>query len=212
LETAPAYAAPAEGDTYVYAEVNEFNNEVIGRFRERVERVAPDRVTVSIEPDGAAAGPARTEVLTKDGNWLQHPVVSRDQRLEYHFAAPYPAYAFPLEPGKTWSGRVGAKVSGDTGARSVRVDGKVLGNERIRVPAGEFDTVKIRRIVYAGDADGTHTETTITEYEWYAPALSRAVRTTRESGYLAISASSGGQAQRGEMMRYELIEARPAGR
>ena len=212
LETVPASAAPAEGDTYVYVEVNAYNNEVIGRFRERVERVDPDRITVSIEPVSAAAGLARTEVLTKDGNWLQHPVVSRDQRLEYHFAAPFPAYVFPLEPGKTWSRRVEAKVPGDARTRSVRVDGEVLGTERIRVPAGEFDTVKIRRVVYPGDAEGTLNETTITEYEWYAPALGRAVRATRESLYMNISASSSGQVHRGEKLRYELIEARPAGR
>lgn len=212
LGTVPASAAPAEGDTYVYVEVNAYNNEGIGRFRERVERVDPDRVTVSIEPDSAAAGLARTEVLTKDGNWLQRPVVSRDQRLEYHFAAPYPAYVFPLEPGKTWSRRVEAKVPGDAGTRSVRVDGEVLGTERIRVPAGEFDTVKIRRVVYPGDGDAQRSETTITEYEWYAPALGRAVRATRESWYLDTSASSSGQVHRGERVRYELIEARPAKR
>lgn len=212
LATVPASAAPAVGDTYVYVEVNAYNNEVIGRIRERVEKVEPDRVTVSIEPDSAAAGLARTEVLTRDGNWLQHPVVSRDQRLEYHFAAPYPAYVFPLDPGKTWSRRVEAKVPGDARSRSVRVDGEVLGTERIRVPAGEFDTVRIRRAVYPGDADGTLSETTITEYEWYAPALGRAVRATRESMYLNTSASSSGQVHRGEKLRYELIEARPAGR
>lgn len=213
LGTIPALAAPAEGDTYVYVEVNAYTNEVNGRLRERVGKVDPDRVTISVEPDGTvAAGSAHTKVLTKDGNWLQNLVVSHGKWLEYHFAAPYPAYVFPLAPGKTWSLRVDAKVPGYTRTRSVRVDGAVVGLERIRVPAGEYDTVKIRRLVHAGDAEGALSETAIIEYEWYAPALGRTVRATTESKHHDYTQTSNTQLRLGDRLRYELVEVRPAGR
>jgi hypothetical protein len=212
LGAIPASGAPAEGDTYVYVEVDAYTNEVKGRLRERVTGVDPDRVTISVEPDGAVAGFAHTKVLTKDGNWLQNLVVSHGKWLEYLFAAPYPAYVFPLTPGRTWSQRVDAKVSGYTRTRSVRVDGAVLGLERIRVPAGEYDTVKIRRFVYAGDAESPRSETAIIEYEWYAPALGRPVRATTESKHLDMSQTSNTQHRPGDRLRYELVEVRPAGR
>jgi hypothetical protein len=56
----------------------------------------------------------------------------------------------------------------------VRVDAEVLGGERIVTAAGEFDTVRIYRRIYAGDWDGFLTETTITEVEWYSPEIGRA--------------------------------------
>jgi len=212
LGTIPASGAPAEGDTYVYVEVNAYTNEVNGRLRERVNRVDPDRVTISVEPEGAVTAFAHTKVLTKDGNWLQNLVVSHGKWQEYHFAAPYPAYVFPLDPGKTWSLRVDAKVPGQGRTRSVRVDGAVLGFERIRVPAGEYDTVKIRRSVYAGDALAWLGETSIIEYEWYAPALGRMVRATTESKHLDTTQTSNTQHRPGDRLQYELVEVRPAGR
>jgi len=107
---------------------------------------------------------------------VRHPLVNHLELVDYEFAPAYPAYVFPLAPGKSWSTRVNA-TNPVKGSRSVRVDGIVVGAVRFRVPAGEFDTIKIRRDVYAGDAPETH----ITKFEWYAPALGRAVRTESSS-------------------------------
>ena len=59
----------------------------------------------------------------------------------------------------------------------------MLGNERVRVPAGEFDTVKIHRIIYPGDPGNFRTETRIDETDWFAPALGRSVRTETNSSW-----------------------------
>lgn len=50
--------------------------------------------------------------------------------------------------------------------------------------AGEFDTVKIRRLVYPGDPNFDQMETQIIEVEWYALALKRAVRIERRSEWI----------------------------
>ena len=206
-----AAAAPSAGDTYVYRLVNGYNNEERAQLRHQVERVEAGRVTVAVSADKADGGVARTEIYTGDGNWLQREIESHGRPVEYAFAAAYPAYAFPLESGKKWSARVPARVSATGASRSVRVDGRVIGPERIRVPAGEFDTIKVQRFVYPGDAGDPSftTETHVTETEWYAPALGRAVRTERRSTWLNPTECGldNGCDFRGNWDIYELVEA-----
>lgn len=204
-------AAPAAGDTWAYRVVNGYNNEVRGNVRYRVDKVETDRVVVAFTNDATLLGYPRTDVYTRDGNWLRHPLINHDQPVDYDFAQPYPAYMFPLDTGKSWSLRVNA-VNPATGKRaSVRVDGEVLGAERITVPAGAFDTIKVRRRIYAGDWDGPRAETNITEIEWYAPALGRAVRIDSNSSYMDQGRCSDEMSActpvRGDWQIFELVEA-----
>jgi len=211
--TALAATPPITGDAYVYQLVNGYNKETRGKVSYQIARVEPDRITVSVTPDNPEAGKQRTEVFNQEGNWLAHEVESHGQKVHYEFAAAYPAYVFPLEQGKSWSLRVSATVAGEQRARSVRVDGKVLGAERIRVPAGEFDTIKVRRYVYPGDHAFLLSETYVTEIDWYAPALGRAVRTERNSIYLDLNSCGFARCEaRGDWDIYELVESRPAKR
>lgn len=183
LSVGGAVAAPAAGDSWAYRVANGYNREILGRLQYRVESVVAERVTVALTTDVALLGRPRSEVYTPEGNWLRHALINHDQPVEYEFAQPYPAYVFPLDIGKSWSLRVQA-TNPVTGSRaSVRVDGDVLGAERITVPAGAFDTIKLRRRIYAGDWDGRRAETNITEIEWYAPALGRVVRADTKSDY-----------------------------
>ena len=209
-------AAAAAGDSWAYRVANGYNREVQGRVQYRVEKVEADRVTVLVTPDVAALGRPRTEIYTADGNWLRHPLVNHDQAVEYEFAQPYPAYVFPLDSGKSWSLRVNA-TNPATGRRaSVRVDGEVMGTERVTVPAGAFDTIKVKRRIYAGDWEGPRSETNITETDWYAPALGRVVRSERTSGYMDTNRCSDEMSActpvRGDWHIFELVEAGAAAR
>ncbi len=168
----------ALGDTYVYRLSDGYGNKPPGQVSYRVDRIEADRIVMLVDPNTRIEGGARIESYTRDGNWLRHPLINHDEPVLYEFNTPYPAYVAPFAPNQSWSTRVTA-TNPSQGRRSVRVDGKVLGAERIRVPAGEFDTIKIRRLVYAGDTD-YRTETQITEIDWYAPVLGRAVRTERQ--------------------------------
>jgi len=210
----PAAAAPAAGDGYTYRVSNMYNNEVWGKADYRVERIEAGRVVIAFATDVLALGVARTEVYTDDGNGLALALINHDRPVAYEFASPLPAYQFPLDPGKSWSMRVGA-VNAQTGKRvNVRVDGDVAGTERISTPAGSFDTIRIKRSIYAGDWDGFRFETNIVETEWYAPALGRAVRLERNSSYFdqqrCSDEMSACRPARGDWVRYELTEARTA--
>ncbi len=205
---APAGAAsPVTGETYVYRLSNGYNNEPRAQITYRVEKVDADRVAVAVSADRPGVETARTEIYTSSGNWLRRTLTNHDQPREFEFAPAYPAYAFPLEPGKSWSVRVNATDPATGRRNSVRIDGRVLGNERVRVPAGEFDTIKIRRQVYAGDWDGFRQETNITEFDWYAPALGRSVRTESKSGYMDTGRCGrfGCEVIRGDWNVYELV-------
>ncbi len=207
-----ASAGPSVGDVHVYRLLNGYNQEVRGHIRNRVDKVDPSGVTVTATPDSPVAGMAHTKRYTKEGNWLKHPVESHGTKVTYKFSTAYPVYVFPLEPGQAWSVRLNASVAGETRLRSVRVDGKVLRAERIRVPAGEFDVVKIRRLVYPGDSNFDQMETQIIEFEWYAPELRRAVRIERRSEW--IDPGRCGIANpcdfHGDWDILELVETRPA--
>jgi hypothetical protein len=205
--SAPVAGAPAAGDTYVYQVVNGYNREVLGKVHYQVARAEADGMTVSVTPDSPAVGAARTETYTKEGNRLRGLLESHGVPTEYEFAAAYPAYVLPLESGKRWSTRVGASVPTLAVRRSVRVDGRVLGTERVKVPAGEFDTIKIRRFVYPGDAVAPFSETHITEVDWFAPALGLPVRTERTSEWINTSecGQDGGCDFRGSWEVIELV-------
>ncbi len=203
---------PAAGDTAVYRVTNAYRREVIGEVHYRVESTSGGQILVAVTPGTPLLGPPRTEVYTPEGNWLRHPVTNHDQLVEYEFAPLYPAYPLPLDFEKSWSLRVAATNPASGRRVSVRVDGRVLGGERIVTPAGAFDTIKIGRTVYAGDRDGPILETTITETDWYAPALGRAVRAESRSQWLDLrqGAPSGflsGDARlmRGDWHIYELV-------
>ena len=183
-------ASPVAGDTYVYRVLNAYNHEARGQIRYHVDKVDADRIIVSVTTDTPSLGSAHTEIYTTDGNWMRHPVTNHDQPVDYEFATPYPAYVLPLEIGKSWSVRVNATDPATGKRNSVRVDGEVLGAERISTPAGAFDTIKVRRKVYAGDWDAFRQETNITEIDWYALALGRPVRSESYSGYMDPSRCS----------------------
>jgi hypothetical protein len=184
-------ASPAAGATFIYRVSNGYSQEVLGKIQYHVDKVDANRVTVSVATDITALGMPHTELYTVDGNWLRHPVTNHDTPTEYEFSPPYPAYVFPLEAGKSWSLRVTA-TDPVTGQRnSVRVDGEVLGSESVSTPAGAFDTIKVRRHVYAGDWESVRRETNIIETDWYAPALGRTVRSESDSGYLDPTRCSG---------------------
>ncbi len=188
IEARPA--TRAAGDIAVYRVINAYNGEVRGEIRYRVDKVESASVVVSVSASSPYMGVAPTEVYTMEGNWLRHPVVNHDRPTDYDFAPPYPAYPFPLDIGKSWSMRVNATNPLTGQRRSVRVDGQVLGAERVSTPAGTFDTIKIRRLVYAGDWEGPLRETQILQLDWYAPALGRSVRAESNSQWLDVSRCS----------------------
>jgi hypothetical protein len=113
-----------------------------------------------------------------DGEWNAR---IRDGRT---FTPFFPSYAFPLEVGKTWTGKVTAPNRSRDGELRIDLTGSVVGWESITVPAGTFNALKIRHdgrwqnVRTLKTNSGTST-TTI----WYVPEVRRDVKYEYDDGF-----------------------------
>ncbi len=102
-------------------------------------------------------------------------------------------FSFPLWPGKKWrenfsfegTGRSDLEVFG-TGD----VEGKVLGWEKIKVPAGQFQALKVsteRVVLMEGLPGGQTIDNTVKAIYWYAPAVQRWIKRQIGRGITELS-------------------------
>jgi len=173
---APAIAA---GDNWIYRVRDGFTGLPRSDQRNEVTRVGGDRIEVS----GTVELGDGTQVYDREWNWLRRPATDL-QTFEYSPA--YQAFSFPLTAGKTWRAEATATDPRDGRRFPVNIEGRVLGWERVKVPAGEFDALKIERRVFIGYWESTFRgNSVIQEYEWYAPAVKWAVKREAMASYLS---------------------------
>jgi hypothetical protein len=185
---APASVTPAQvkvGDFWEYRVTDGYTGFDYGIHRYEVSYAGPDRVVVDVTQNGE-----RVDALVYAPGWngLEHPLRNL-QRFRY--SPPYPAYDYPLAPGKTWYTVVVATDPATQARYRVHTQGKVIGWERIKVPAGEFDALKIKRYVFAGNPGWFTSQEEIDETDWYAPAVGRSVRSEGMSQHFDSSQGGG---------------------
>lgn len=162
------------GDTWTYNEYDGYNGRLRGSFSYVVEEITGDRMTVAETPGGA------TRQFTPAWNPSSGTL---PENRAVGFDPPFPRLRFPLHDGSRWSGKTIA-TDVRTGAKfSVGVSARVLGRERIKTGAGDFDAVKIVYDVYPGDEQWWRTRTMLTEVVWYAPEVKAMVRYSDRSYY-----------------------------
>ena len=174
-------SAPKAGGTWRYAVSDGFTRLSRGNVEYRITDVLSDSMTVDVKGfDGE-----RTETYTHGWNWLVRPATNL-QTFVYKPA--YQALPFPISAGQTWK-HSGTATDPATGKSfPVRIDGEVLGWEKVRVPAGEFDAVKMRRIVYLDYFEqGVRGQSWIIETDWYAPAVGQIARRETTSKYWRLA-------------------------
>jgi hypothetical protein len=172
----PAIPAPElkTGDSWVYEQTNGYNGELLQTLRVNAENANTLRVTPSTD----AAGFIQT--INHQLNPSKNAVVLGRQR---DFEPAYAAYQFPLSVGQRWRTEANSVDPITNKLLTFKIWGDVVGAERIRVPAGEFDTLKIVRRVYPNDEEWWRTGTRLRETEWYAPAVRAVVRREERSAY-----------------------------
>lgn len=173
------------GDYWEYAVRDAYTGFDRGVHRYQVSHADPERVVVDVFRDGERVD---SRVYTAGWNGLEHPLPNL-QRFRYDPA--FPAYVYPLEPGRSWYTVVTATDPQTRARYRVHTRGQVVGWERIRVPAGEFDALRIQRQVFAGNSDARRSQETITETDWYVPRLKRAARTQASSEHFDNSQGGG---------------------
>jgi hypothetical protein len=170
------------GDTWTYRVTDGYTGIVRGEQRETVTAVSGGRITVSAPLERSDG----VQIYDTEWNWLRRPATNL-QTFEYRPA--YRAFDFPLHAGKQWRERLTATDPADGRRFPVWIDGVVLGWERIRTPAGEFDTLKIERRVYFEYWEyALRGRSQIHEVEWYAPQVRQSVRREMKSRYWRLIA------------------------
>lgn len=87
---------------------------------------------------------------------------------------------YPLAVGKKWSFKFQQKNTNSPYTTNFQYDAEVVGIEKVKSPAGEFDAFKINYRGYWDSSGGGNGSLSITS--WYAPAPRATVRTEVTSG------------------------------
>lgn len=168
---------------YRYAVSDGYTRIPRGTIAYRVAHISADSISVDVTTEREQS----TETYTRDWNWLVRPATNMQTFI---YKPAYQAFQFPLSAGKKWTATATATDPADGRSFPVRIEGTVLGWEKVRVPAGEFDTLKVRRVVYLDYfKQGVRGESWIIETDWYAPAIGQVARKETTSRYWRLAAA-----------------------
>lgn len=177
-EVAAPVAAPEirVGDAWTYNIYDGFRGYLKGSRLYEVVQVTADMIVVAVTEDNATV----TRAFTK--SWNPFTGTLPENRI-VDFKPPYPAFRFPLEHGRRWTGIVNATAPGSDRSVPVQVQARVVGGERVSTPAGDFDAVRIERWIRIVEGEWWRSDINVVETEWYAPAVGRTVRFQTEQAY-----------------------------
>jgi hypothetical protein len=182
LDSTQTASAPtvAVGDSWTYQVRDGYTGIERGAERYHVEQLGAGNITVA----RGGTGVADTQLYDSQWNWLKRPATNMQS---FAYSPAYPAFNFPLAPGKTWQTNLTATDPADGRSFPIQLRAKVAGWERVKVPAGEFDALKVERFVILGYwLLGERGTSQIVETEWYAPAVKQSVRREARSRYWSV--------------------------
>jgi hypothetical protein len=167
---APKYA---RGDAWTYREIDGYGQRrELGRWVAEVTEAGPDATVITVHSTARADVEERrvqsTGAISSGRISTQVPSGT--------FSPPLQLYPATLAPGERWSQATQRSDATVGGTRALRIEGRVIGWEKVRVPAGEFDALRIERTLYLGDSGRYRTQTRRYETEWYAPAVKGPVK------------------------------------
>jgi hypothetical protein len=174
-----AIAQTKSGDSWSFEARNGYNKKVLTTYRVDVTGVSDSGIDVDV-----ANG--RTGTVSQEKFTTHWDPVAADwpEGHFYQFTPAFPEYPDRLEPGVKWHGDTIARDPATGRQMKMSSYGTVIGRERVHVPAGDFDAIKISRDTVLDDADFWRLRTHVIEYEWYVPALGRLVKRDTHSSFL----------------------------
>jgi len=179
----PAVEAPTyrTGDRWVYRVQSGWANPLLFDETWTVTSIGPGGIEVSVVGKGQGIDERRTERWSAPGLVTQGSLMDSETR---RFDTPLERYRFPLRSGERWSQRVGNfnEFTGRQGTISRTV--QVLGFEKVTVPAGTFDAIRLQIFTTLDDEEFWRWPTRCTYEAWYSPAVRGIVRERKRASYL----------------------------
>ncbi len=179
----PPAAAPVQpkavrsGERWRYQRINRYNDEPLGEILAEVTQVQPRLVVRLTGQDGRLWG---EEIYSEPWQVIQEPTYNELLR----FSEPVRLLPPELKPGQSARQRTGYQVDGHSARRGWDARLSVSGWERITVPAGQFDCLRIDRTIYFEPRQLGRFNARRVESLWYAPAVTRWVRRDWTGFYL----------------------------
>ncbi len=199
---APSGPVPAPtvrvGDRWRYRLTERPRDRWIDEPTWEVVEVAPEiRMTVS----SRRGGPPREERFASAWAALSETLYG----ASYEFAAPVPL--LPAQVGGNSGGNTVTSYLDVASGRRRRWSQQLSAGrwERLRVPAGEFDCLRVSRVVGFEHVDENRRASTLSDTLWYAPQANRWVRREWRSEYTSAGISGAGNAPEGIAGRDEWL-------
>ena len=151
------------GDTWTYQSIDLLSGSLKNRY------------TLTLDTETAKEWHFGSTVTDRSWNLLQRTRTGQNEKWE-KWAPKRPLYDFPLQPGKTWA--ASAQRESDVFVSQLNYQFKVIRQERVIVPAGIFDTLRVEgtsKYRATRKKNGDSGEGTGTYRYWFSPGVGRFV-------------------------------------
>ena len=192
------------GDHWQYRVIDNMRRGAVSQIDAEVVALAGDIATLRVvKLDGGVRSEWTDEI--EGGGGLRAGMLDDSAR---RFTPAAALLAFPLEQGKTWRQVLPTFRRDIQLPDQILIYGDVQGRAAVTVPAGNFDTVRLYRVLELDDRQPWRTRTTRRDQVWYAPEVKGVVREMREATY-AEPGDSGATQVYTERTITELVSFRP---
>ena len=169
------------GDRWVYSARDGFRAPVTWDETHEVIAVDAKGITVRVTQKGPTVDNTRTE------QWLSPGIVSVGALFDNEtrqFKTPLTRFQFPLTGGDRWNQRIDNFNEATQQSGQISRFAQVGGWEKVQLPAGEFDAIRMRVIMRLDDETFWRFATECNYQIWWSPAAGAAVREAKTAQYI----------------------------
>jgi hypothetical protein len=195
------------GDTWSYAEINRYNNIRQAVVTHRVSYIDPI-IRISHSAQSGPVGQEQTKERSEeifDSLWTIKQEPAYDRVIV--FERPLPFLPSVFEAGQREIFQTAYKVDGINALFYWRSQLFAAGWERVQVPAGEFNALRVERTCWFAHPDSFRSDAVRRDTIWYSPEVNRWVRREWTGEYR--SPGSRRLPMREDWVRWDLLAYRP---
>jgi hypothetical protein len=178
-ESEPAMRPPAAGQRWTYRRYNVYNGQLLATEVEEVAEVGPQVIVRRTTTQGESLPEERQGAW---GQLLRDPVWDLAQSYE----APVPLWPQALRSGASASVQTQYRLDAPSYRLWINVYATVQGWERLRVPAGSFDTLRVERLIRFNHVEEYRNNCLRHDTLWLVPAIGRWAARETQGEYLLI--------------------------